>query len=356
MNPEPLVTVLMPVYNGEKYLEEAIQSILSQSFHDFELVAIDDGSTDRTSTMLEDYACRDGRVKVFTQENRGLVPTLNRGLELARGKYLARMDADDISNPERLEKQLEFMERNKDVVLLGALIRTMDENGSLLWTEHPPLHDTSIRWQLLFDNPFTHSMAMFRIKTVKDHSLVYRKEAVLAEDYDLWSRLMDFGRGHNLDTPLLTRRFHDRQISENVQARGVSGKSATRIARSNLIKLGFDLTEETVDRLRIWSHHFPRILDVEDEKLCAVLVDVLEAFCRQPNLDQEQVRLVRGRTTLRLLMARSNKPGGQLWKIRVIGQLRSADLIWVAKYIRYRQRLLGKFPYKSKSSEKLGRR
>jgi len=337
-----MVSILMPVYNGEKYLDEAVQSILSQSLGDFELITIDDGSTDGTRCILEGYAQRDGRVIVFTQENCGLVTTLNRGLNLARGKYLARMDADDISMLDRLGKQAAFMEQNLEVVLLGTTCVLAREDGSKLRIENPPFHDTTIRWQILFDNPFIHSSVMIRLEVIRQLNLEYRSQAVLAEDYDLWSRLLDFGQGFNLDAPLVVHRFHSQQISMTGIASQISGESATKIAQANIQKLGVQLSEEQVNSLRIWSHHFPKVLSIQDQALCLTLLDILDTFSLQPGLDRKQVRLVRGRVVLRMLMARSDEPGGFQWKYRLLRRLPPSDFAWVVQYVLHRRNSLGK--------------
>ena len=343
MNPEPVVSVLMPVYNGEKFLDEAIQSILSQSFGDFELIAIDDGSTDSTRSILEGYAHQDGRVKVFAQENHGLVITLNRGLKLACGKYLARMDADDVSMLERLERQTAVMERNASVVLLGSACNLVHEDGSLIRVERPPLSNTIIRWQILFDNPFIHSAVMLRMAIVREHALEYCPDSVLAEDYDLWSRMLDFGLGQNLREALLVRRFHDEQISEIEGAPQISGNSAQKITQANILKLGFTLSEEQADTLRRWSHQFPRTLNASGQALCMTLLDILDRFCLQLGLENDQLHLVRGRVVLRMLMARSDEPGGLLWKYLLLRRLSLSDLAWVVKYARHWGRLSRKF-------------
>src|SRR5215831_13102998 len=125
----PCVSVVLPVYNGEKYLAEALDSILQQTFNDYELIVIDDGSTDRSSAIIESYVKKDRRVIVHRQDNCGLIMSLNQGSSLARGKYIARMDADDVSLPQRLEKQLDYLEQRPDIGLLGTWIQDIGPNG-----------------------------------------------------------------------------------------------------------------------------------------------------------------------------------------------------------------------------------
>src|SRR6266498_4162605 len=156
--PTPLVTVLMSVYNGERYLSEAIDSIINQTFADFEFVIINDGSTDSSREIINAY--RDPRIRlVDNSQNIGLPKSLNLGLALARGEYVARQDADDISHPTRFEKQVEYLDDHGEVVVLGTRVWNMDESGRIY---HSPLWDHSctdvgIRWLCMFESPFTHS-------------------------------------------------------------------------------------------------------------------------------------------------------------------------------------------------------
>ena len=128
MSTNPLVSVLMSVYNGDRYLDEAIDSILSQTYENFEFIIINDGSTDHTKDILSSYSNQDNRIRVFHQKNHGLTFSLNRGLELSRGKYVARMDADDISSPRRLEEQINYLRANPEVGVLGTQMEIINES------------------------------------------------------------------------------------------------------------------------------------------------------------------------------------------------------------------------------------
>lgn len=183
----PDVTVLMSVYNGERYLEDAIESILGQTFHDFEFIIINDGSTDGTKDTLTRYQRMDDRIRVYDQENRGLIAALNRGCQLARGKYIARMDADDISLPERLARQLYYMEAHPEVGVLGTWTESIDDSGRLLETQRLPTAPSLIRWALLFGNPIAHGSVMMRLDVIRRLGF-YHTDALYSEDYDLWSR------------------------------------------------------------------------------------------------------------------------------------------------------------------------
>jgi len=181
------VTVLMSVYNGEKYLREAIDSILKQTFKDFEFLIINDGSTDSTAEILKSY--QDPRIKIINNEkNVGLTKSLNEGLKLAKGEYIARMDADDISMPERLQKQVNILERKPDLGVVGTWCYIIDEKDNIKYEVKDDRNPVILRWKLLFDNVFVHSSVMMRKKAYEDNG-GYNLELEASQDYDLWSRI-----------------------------------------------------------------------------------------------------------------------------------------------------------------------
>jgi GT2 family glycosyltransferase len=186
--PEPRVSVVLPVYNGETFLAEAIGSILGQSFRDFELIAIDDGSTDGSAGILD--AVRDPRVRVIHQANVGLAASLNWGIALARGEYIARHDHDDLSLPTRFARQVQFLEHNPDCALVGTRAEIRSNNGPATRFHDHPTDDAGLRFELLFDNPFVHSSVMLRkraVESVGGYSTDPARQP--PEDYELWSRL-----------------------------------------------------------------------------------------------------------------------------------------------------------------------
>ncbi len=202
----PLVTVLMSVFNDSAYLAEAVASILNQTFTDFDFLIIDDGSTDGSSRFLN--GLQDPRVRVIRHElNQGLTRSLKHGVELATGRYLARLDADDLTFADRLERQVAFLERNPDVVLLGGGCALIDEAGRVLSVLRQPGSDLEIRWTGLLTNPFVHSTVMVRRQVLQEHGLNYDESFQTTQDYDLWSRLLRHGRGANLDSPLIWYRL-----------------------------------------------------------------------------------------------------------------------------------------------------
>jgi glycosyltransferase involved in cell wall biosynthesis len=201
----PAVTVLMPVYNGERFVREAIASILRQTWSDFEFLIVDDGSTDGTPGLLASF--RDPRIRVLTNASRqGVARALNRGVAAASAALVARHDADDVSHPKRLETQLAFLRANPAVALLGAQIRVLDARGRI---SHPPGWRTAssewgIRFQSMFDNPFIHPSVVFR----RDVAGGYDPSLESAEDFDLWSRVAERCPVRNLPQRLVDFRVH----------------------------------------------------------------------------------------------------------------------------------------------------
>lgn len=243
----PLVSVLMPAYNCEAYVLEAVSSMLSQSFTDFELLVVDDGSTDSTRKLLE--SVHDPRLRLVSNErNIGLIGTLNRGLELATGRYVARMDADDISAPERLEKQVQFLEAHPDVQVLGTMAKLIDEQGRVFGSlSGYPKDPDGVRQYLLRECCLVHPTVMF-IKDAVRSAGGYDPGARYAEDYDLWLRLSDRHTIANLPDKLVSYRMHRNQVSiKNI----VSQHRAAQSCRMAALKRRSALGEDTRDAERI---------------------------------------------------------------------------------------------------------
>jgi glycosyltransferase involved in cell wall biosynthesis len=204
----PEVSVVLPVFNGARFVEEAVQSILAQTLTDFELIIIDDGSSDETWTILSRFC--DGRIKLIRNaRNLGLTRSLNVALGECRAPLIARQDADDRSHPERLNEQLRFLRRNGEVVLVGSAARAIDGSG-----RPRPVHDwiqctrpLSIQWQLMFENPFIHSSTMFRTAVVRDQLGGYDQSFRTNQDLELWSRVARFHRAANIPERLVDLRY-----------------------------------------------------------------------------------------------------------------------------------------------------
>jgi glycosyltransferase involved in cell wall biosynthesis len=210
----PLVSVLMAVHNGARYLIDAVESILDQSLNAFEFVIVDDGSTDRSANILARLADRDSRILLRAQEQTGLAQALNHGLHAARGKYVARMDADDISYPDRLSAQVDRMESEPELVLLSASFDYIDSQGEVLKRKIVSTDSEILRRKLTEDrNQFCHPCAMMRREVVGKLGGYRTIVGSSAQDYDLWLRMAEVGGIANLAQPLLGYRVHEEQVS-----------------------------------------------------------------------------------------------------------------------------------------------
>ncbi len=204
----PIVSVLLPVYNGQPYLEKAVQSILGQTFEDFEFIIINDGSADGSKAVLERFADRDDRIRLVHQENQGLVPSLNRGLSMAKGRYIARMDADDISLPERLEHQVQFLDSNPEVGVVGTQHVWIGADGEVTHRPSLPTDPSFIAWRLLFVTCIVHPSVLAR-RSLLRRLEGYAEWAEYGEDYELWTRAVLESKFANLPQILLKYRRWD---------------------------------------------------------------------------------------------------------------------------------------------------
>jgi len=200
----------MSVHNGAPWVREAVDSILAQTFADLEMIVIDDGSTDGTPEALA--SIRDPRLRVERRTRQGLTLALNRALELAQAPLLARLDADDLALPERLARQVQFLQAHPDVGLLGTAAREVDPSGRDVAVVRPPVDDDAIRRTLIRANPFVHSSVIVR-RSVLDRAGRYDPGFPVAQDYDLWMRLSRVTRLANLPEPLVVRRLTPGRVS-----------------------------------------------------------------------------------------------------------------------------------------------
>lgn len=204
-----VVSVVLPVYNAARFLTAAIDSLLSQTYRDIEVIAVDDGSTDRSRAILADYSSRDFRVRVVSRPNTGIVEALNDGVAAARGEFIARMDADDTSLPHRIEEQVAFLEKNPECVVVGTDVLYTDPEGAPLIRHHPVENHQAILAQLIDGNggAIIHPSIMFR-RAAFDAMGGYRLRYQWIEDLDFYLRLSDMGRLANLPEVHLHYRQH----------------------------------------------------------------------------------------------------------------------------------------------------
>jgi glycosyltransferase involved in cell wall biosynthesis len=247
----PKISVLLPVYNCELYIIEAIDSILNQTFTDFELLIIDDASTDNTVSIIKSYT--DSRI-ILTQKpiNLGYTDSLNYGLKIAKGEYIARMDGDDISMPNRFEKQIAFLDKNQDVVLCGANYTII---GSDKCTQLPNKND-EIQIQFIRNNCIAHPVVMFRNSVFKENAIFYDVTKEPAEDFDLWVRLLNYGKLHNLPDTLLMYRVHQNQVS-NLQSKKQQNVSIdTKFNLFKNLEIIWSKKEEKILKMYLSNNYF----------------------------------------------------------------------------------------------------
>ncbi|UCC41523.1 MAG: glycosyltransferase, partial [Candidatus Aminicenantes bacterium] len=227
---KPKVSIVMPVFNGQSYLNKAIESILGQSYENIEFIIINDGSTDKTEETIKSY--EDNRIRLVSRENRGLIASLNEGISIAKGKYIARQDDDDISALNRIKKQVEFLEKNKDIVIVGCDTELINKDGKIVRRFYKPQTADQVFVYLPFYPPFMHGSVMIRAEILKSNSSRYGNYEH-AEDYDLWYRLLKVGKGANLKEFLYQYRVHQKSVSSKHKKIQISN---SKIIRKNIVE------------------------------------------------------------------------------------------------------------------------
>lgn len=279
----------MPVLNAERFLAEALTSILDQTFADFEFLVVDDGSTDSTPGILEQFAVRDGRLRVVRQERAGLTPALNRGWRLARAPYIARMDGDDVSLPDRFARQVAFLDDHPRVGVVGGAFVVLTEQGERLGTITYATADRELRRDLRRYNCIPHPTAMIRREALERVG-GYRLER--AEDYDLWLRIADDWQLANLPDPVLLYRHHANQYSVAHLGRQATGALAARAAA----QLRADGQEDPILSDGRITAELLRRLGIDDAAVeRAALADGLQwaSILAETGSEQEAVELLR---------------------------------------------------------------
>jgi glycosyltransferase involved in cell wall biosynthesis len=204
----PAISVVMPTYNARPFVGLAVESILAQTFEDFEFVIVDDGSTDGSTDVLREYAARDSRIRLLRNDvNLDFVRSRNSGIAASRGSFIANMDSDDIALPDRLSAQYAFMRANPEVGVCGAAVILIDADGRDVGIRRYRADDGGLRARLFLFNPFAQPVTMIR-KDALDAVGLYDPDLVLADDLDLWFRIGRHYRFANLDAPLLKYRVH----------------------------------------------------------------------------------------------------------------------------------------------------
>lgn len=248
-NKNPIISVVMPVYNAENYLDEAIESILNQTYQDFEFIIINDGSEDKSLEIIEKYQKQDKRIVLISRENKGLIESLNEGIEKASGKYIARMDADDISLPERFEKQINLMIKEK-IDICGGHYFIIDENNRYLSSRVVSSKIDFNKIILSRSVPFAHGSVMFRKSFYNENKLKYgNTEYIKAEDYALWINFAEHNaKISNVDDFL----FKYRHLQNSLSKQTINYKHALELSKNYISennKLLDDLFDNYKDRI-----------------------------------------------------------------------------------------------------------
>ncbi len=267
------LSVVMPVYNTKKvFLCESIESILNQTYYDFEFIIINDGSTDdNVENVILSY--KDNRIKYIKQENSGIVKSLNNGFTLAKGEYIARMDADDIAMPNRFEKQIEFLDTHNNISICGSNIEIFRQNSSKIrkYPENPKI------LELLKECCICHPSVMLRKKDFEKYALEYTNE-YLCEDYDLWTRAIKFLNFYNIQEPLLRYRIHENNLSLSSP---IFKQDVIRV-KENLLdyitsneNLKFKLQKKYIKKNSFWRNIFSLSNDTNNKVLTIFYLKIL---------------------------------------------------------------------------------
>ena len=259
MNPK--ITVLMPAYNAGKYIGESIQSVIDQTYADWELLIVNDGSTDNTVEVVEGYD--DPRIRLLNNpENLRLIKTLNRGLEEARGELIARLDADDLATPLRLELQVAALEAHPKLVLVGGRSNVIDSRGARLHRGEDrflPSSPDAIRLASMFFNPFRHSAVTFRRDAILEQG-GYPATMQNVEDFALWSRLIDKYDTMNLDDVVCDYRQHEESIMSQAKKQSAVDLDEPRLAITQPVYAANALREsKDITFSMIWGEEWPKV-------------------------------------------------------------------------------------------------
>ncbi len=298
----PVVTVLMPVYNSERYIAKAVKSILDQTFRDFELLVINDGSTDRCIDIIRGFS--DPRIRVIDTENQGVAAALRLGMELARGVYIARMDADDECLPGRLEIEKHCLDKYSEIAVVHGSVEYVDSEGApLIFVRDEGHSNIDTKWLLNWKNLLIHPTVMLRASVLKEHSLNYRLEMNRAEDFDLWNRVAQVGDFMYLPDVLVKYRVHSENVSNSTPA-NLQFDAQSRVVMENFQRNGIELSRETAQELVVISgaarinpipYHYKNL----SGSLHSLAADLSSEFCRTFTIETKVLAEIQARQYLR---------------------------------------------------------
>ena len=280
---DKLVTIIMPVYNAELYLKDAIESVLAQSYKNFIFMIINDGSTDQTEKIILEY--KDERIQyISNEENLGIVKTLNKGIALSYTKYIARMDADDICAPERLQQQINVMEQDSQIALLGTWAELIDEQEKYVGKLTPYTNDKSIRTALLFSNIFVHSSVMIRRHILEMNDWRYDEHHKAVEDYGLWIKISNKYKVQILPEMLLKYRLNTNGIMSNENKNVMEMlKNRSVIYKELLVEKKIVISDNDILDYTVFVNGYDRLINIEC--IIKLLVEIRRKIINQEIYD-----------------------------------------------------------------------
>jgi glycosyltransferase involved in cell wall biosynthesis len=287
----PAISIIMPLYRSQKFLKESIDSVIKQTFSDFEFLILVDDASEETVSILDEYRKSDNRINIFYNSNLGLINSLNMGFEKAKGKYVARMDSDDVCFPSRLEKQYVYMEAHPEIGILGT--------GYTTSVYHPINNPGLIKWRLIYDNCLTHSSIVIRSSIIKEIGN-YRLGAKYAEDYDLWVRASHITNIANHQDVLMKYRFHDENVSSiNL---GDQEKMVQEIVHANFYKLlNYEVPLEKIMAIRQFVRG-NRLNDPDKiNSSIKMLTELYQAFIQNNELKAGEISLITNDLAIKIL-------------------------------------------------------
>lgn len=317
------ITVLMPAYNAEKYIGEAIESILNQTFGDFELMIIDDGCTDGTMGIVNSF--QDSRIRVITNEqNLGLIATLNKGLSLIETDFIARMDADDISLPQRLEKQLNFMQANPDVGACGTWYDNILPDGSeKKGGRYLPSHN-EILFKNLYQLHIIHGTTMMRMQVIRDNNLSFNSSFSHAEDYDFFVRFAEVSKLHNIQESLYIIRHHGESVSKKFS--DIQLENSNKVKSRIFNQIGASVTAEQLKSyLELMHQNYDAIRGNGRNDFLQFLSDLIEANKTSRYLPPECFRKEISERVLHMFNHQSKAEKGLFSVLRGFEQISFSD-------------------------------
>lgn len=238
-NNSPLLSVVMPVYNAEQYITQAMESILNQTYQKFEFIIIDDASTDSTYSIIKDFKKKDARITLIqNKKNLGVTKSLNKAIAKALGKYIVRMDGDDWSYPERFKLQVELMEKNPKVVVSGSYVEVCDSKLKTRYIRKYHINDKNIRKHIFRYSPFAHPATIWKTEVLKKER--YNEVINVSQDYELYFRVGKIGKFMNLNDPLLKLRMHEQSVSTTMS--NTQLKNTILIRLNAVLMLGYNMS------------------------------------------------------------------------------------------------------------------